>query len=154
MKTLVMPLPLVLLVAAALGSAGNIQGAQESESFTDFGNPPTGRLGHPIGSYLTIEGRRHDKGMNPNSYVIDTVNGVKLEKPVLVLVENLKSPLPEPSAHCVINGYETFRWWGRPEEVRVAEGWERAQHPFQPGFFFRATSVRQPVGLQVAVKGR
>jgi len=155
MKRLVIPLTLVLLVAGALGLAQSTKRPQKGDSLSNLRKRPTGRLGHPIGSYLTIEGHRSGKVKNPNSYVIDTVNGVKLEKPVRhVWIENLKLPRPKPATRCVINGYETFRWWGQPKEVRAAEGWEEAQHSFQPGFFFRATSVKRPADLHVALKGR
>lgn len=153
MRTLVISFTVVLLAAAVLGCAANTQRAQESGSFTELSYPPMGRLAHPIGSYLTIEGYRSDKGKNPNCYVIDKVNGAKLGRPVPVWIENLKLPRPEPSTRCVINGYETFRWWGQPEEVQLAEGWEEAQMTFQPGFFFRATSVKTPGELQVVTQG-
>ncbi|NVM24168.1 MAG: hypothetical protein HWN68_20610 [Desulfobacterales bacterium] len=153
MRAIVFQFTFVFLAVGVLGCTENIQPPEGGASFTNLGNPPTGRLGHPIGSYLTIEGYRSDKGKNPNCYVIDKVNGAKLERPVRVWVENLKLPRPEPSTRCVINGHETFRWWGQPEEVRAAEGWEQAQHSFQPGFFFRATSVKKPANLHVANKG-
>lgn len=155
MRTLAILFTVVLLAAAVLGCAANTQRTQESGSFTELSNPPMGRLAHPIGSYLTIEGHRSDsdKTKNPEVYVIDTVNGAKLGRPVPVWIENLRLPRPNPSVRCVINGYETFRWWGQPEEVRAAEGWEEAQHSFQPGFFFRATSIKKPANLHVANEG-
>ena len=119
-----------------------------------MGNPPMGPLGHTIGSYLTIEGYRRGKGKDPSSYVIDTVNGVRIEKPVTVGIMNLKLPRPDPAIRCVINGYETFRWDGQPDEVRHAEGWEAERFPFQPVYSFCATSVRQPADLHVDITGR
>jgi hypothetical protein len=153
MRGLVIQAIFVIAAAGVPGCTENNQPGDGGVSFTDLGNPPRGVLGHPIGSYLTIEGYRSDTGMNPNWYVIDKVNGAKLDKPVRVWIENLKPPRPEPSTRCVINGFETFRWWGQPQQVRAAEGRQEAQHSFQPGFFFRATSVVKPANLQVADKG-
>ncbi len=150
MREFIFQFTFVFLAVGVLGCKENIQPPEGSASFTNIGKTPMGRLGHPIGSYLTIEGYRNDKGKNPNDYVIDKVNGAKLDRPVIVWVENLSPPHPEPSVRCMINGYETLRWWGQPEEVREAEGWEEAQHSFQPVFFFRATSVKTPANLQVA----
>ncbi len=72
----------VFLAVGVIGCTENIQPPEGGASFTNLGNPPTGRLGHPIGSYLTIEVYRSDKGKNPNCYVIDKVNGAKLDRPV------------------------------------------------------------------------
>ena len=62
MRKVVIPLTFALLIAGAPGLADSTR------------KRPMGRLGRPIGSYLTIEGHRLGKGMNPNSYLIDTVN--------------------------------------------------------------------------------
>jgi hypothetical protein len=153
MRAIVFQFTYVFLAVGVLGCAENIHPQEGGASFTNLGKPPMGRLGHPIGSYLTIEGYRNDKGMNPNGYIIDKVNGARLDRPVIVWVENLKPPRPDPAVRCVINGYETFRWLGQPEEVCAAEGWEEAQHSFQPVFFFRATSVKKPANLHVANEG-
>ncbi|HUU19827.1 MAG TPA: hypothetical protein VMW72_21935 [Sedimentisphaerales bacterium] len=152
MRAIVFQFTFVFLAVGVLGCTENIQPPEGGASFTNLGNPPTGRLGHPIGSYLTIEGHR-DPRKNPSSYLIDMVNGAKLENPVRVWIENLKLPRPDPSVRCVISGYETFRWYGQPREVQLAEGWEEAQMTFQPGFFFRATSVKKPANLHVANEG-
>ncbi len=112
------------------------------------GSIPMGLLGHPIGTYLRIEGvRGGDK--NPSTYRIDKVNGQPLAEPVLVWIENLALPRPDPSVQCVINGYEFIEWIGEPAEASRAEGRLEAQMGFQKVWRFHATSIVQPGSLSI-----
>ena len=112
--------------------------------------PQMGTLGYPIGTYLTIEGHRDDTSPNPDSYVIDRVNGAQFQKPVNVSIQNLHLPRPDPSERCVINGYELSMGRARPQPPRGAAPPPIAAHS---GFIFWATSVREPADLRVAETG-
>jgi len=71
---------------------------------------PDGRLGHPLGTYLTIEGVRAPQQYmsdTVNTLLVDTVNGKKLE--------NVES-LPKDT-HCILRGYETGSMIGTPPAV-------------------------------------
>jgi len=109
---------------------------------------PMGRLGHPIGTYLRIEGVR-EPSKNPSSYRIDKVNGRPLDEPIGVWIENLALPRPDLSVRCVINGYERIEWIGEPSQASRAEGRMESQIPFQKVSRFHATSIVQPQGLSI-----
>jgi len=79
---------------------------------------PDGRLGHPLGTYLTIEGVRAPQQYmsdTVNTLLVDTVNGKKLDTPVRICVENVES-LPKDT-HCILRGYETGSMIGTPPAV-------------------------------------
>lgn len=116
---------------------------------------PAGRLGHPLGTYLTIEGVRvrpeEGKKVGVNTLLVDTVNGKTLETPIGIWVENVDS-LPN-DAHCILRGYETGRMVGVPPAVIEAAkeegkditvpqvGWEFHR-------YFIVTSVIEPKDLK------
>ena len=77
------------------------------------------------------------------------VNGKRLESPVLIWIENLALPRPDPSVRCVVNGYERTEWMGEPDEVTKAEGSDGTQLNFQRVWLFRVTSVVEPQGLEI-----
>ncbi|MCX8109337.1 MAG: hypothetical protein N3G20_11100 [Verrucomicrobiae bacterium] len=55
--------------------------------------PPVGRLCYRIGTYLTIEGIRAEKGkVGTQTLAVDTINGLKLGEPVTIRIENLELP--------------------------------------------------------------
>ena len=111
-----------------------------------FLEPPVGLLGYRIGSYLTIEGVRAEEGkVGSRTLLVDKINAFKLEKPLAIWIENLDLPAAK---RCVIKGYETGQWIGTPQEVCLAAG-KCPQAAWQFKFYFIATSVAQPVDLQL-----
>ena len=112
---------------------------------------PVGRLGYPLGSYLTIEGVRLSEGKGTKQcLVVDTVSGHKLAKPVPIY---FRFSLPE-GARCVFKGYETGEWSGSaPEEVlRLAprdELFSQAVWGFQNRFV--VVAVVQPADFKPPV---
>lgn len=109
---------------------------------------PAGKLGHPIGTYLRIEGVR-EPHKNPSLYRIHRVNGQPVAKPALIWIENLALPRPAPSVWCVVNGYERIEWMGEPGEVSRAEGRIGTQMSFQAVWLFHASSIIQPRSLSI-----
>src|SRR5207237_636136 len=76
---------------------------------------PGGLLGHPLGSYLTVEGVRAEQGkVGVRTLLVDSINGRRLPKPVALWVENLDLP---PQQRCTLKGYETGRMIGTPPAV-------------------------------------
>jgi hypothetical protein len=90
----------------------------------DNTRPPPGRLGFPIGSYLSIEGVR-----GPDGFLVDRVNGMDLGKPRALPLFKAAAELPE-GQRALFRGYETAHWRGVPEEA-VAEGWTRPREALQ-----------------------
>ncbi len=79
---------------------------------------PSGKLGFPLGSYLTVEGQAAKAGFKVNptcTLVVDTVNGKPLRQPVPIVVEhlNIVNPLPQ-HGRVVIKGYESGKMIGTP----------------------------------------
>lgn len=74
---------------------------------------PGGFLHETLGVYLTIEGQLYDGGgkVESNSLVVDTVDGRKLKKPLVIRVANVRLP---PKTRCVLKGYELGSMIGRP----------------------------------------
>ena len=109
--------------------------------------PPIGRLGYRIGSYLTIEGVRAEQGKGGvRTLLVDTISGFKLNEPVGIGIDNVELPAGE---RCVLKGYETGRWIGVPGEVLRATGTPAPQALWQFSFYFLATSVEQPKTLKI-----
>ena len=115
---------------------------------------PDGGLGHPLGTYLTIEGVRAPQQYmsdTVNTLLVDTVNGKKLDTPGRIWVENADS-LPKDT-RCILRGYETGSMIGTPPAVIEAAkeegkdftpeqfGWR-----FQRGFI--VLSVVEPKDLK------
>jgi hypothetical protein len=113
---------------------------------------PSGRLGHPLGTYLTIEGCRVEgPKTGERTLLVDTVNGKKLDPAIPVGVENIE-PLPK-DARCVLRGYETGSMVGMPPAVIEAAKEEgRTVNVPQAGWQFRryfiVISVVQPKDLK------
>ena len=79
---------------------------------------PAGKLGLPLGTYLTVEGEAAKGGFKVNptcTLVVDTVNGKRLQRPVGIVVEdlNIDDPLPQ-HGRVVIKGYESGKMIGAP----------------------------------------
>jgi len=115
---------------------------------------PKGKLGHPLGTYLTIEGVRFgvDKTgkIDAHTLQVDTINGKKLDRPITISIETSGSlPMRE---RCVFRGYESGRMVGVPDEVARAENLPLAQVRWQFHRYFIITSVVQPEGLDRTLK--
>ena len=52
-----------------------------------------------------------------NTLIVDTVNGQKLNRPVLVLVRNVRLPT---KTRCILKGYECGEMIGSPPALRQA----------------------------------
>jgi len=108
---------------------------------------PNGKLGRPLGTYLTIEGIRAEKGkVGVNTLLVDTVNGKKLDNPIGIWVENVES-LPK-NTRCILRGYESGRMIGVPFEVAEKEHIPLSQAAWQFFRDFIVTSVVEPKGLK------
>jgi hypothetical protein len=76
---------------------------------------PYGTLGFPVGTYLTIESVWQPPPQNAICYpqdlwLVDTVNGGRLAKPVEIVIETTNSV--HEGVRCVFKGYESFRMMG------------------------------------------
>ena len=117
----------------------------------DGGEVPIGRLGDPVGSYLTIEGMRAERGKVGNrTILVDTVNGKKLDKPIGIWIDNAVLP---PKFRCTIKGYETMEMIGQPPAVETVakeagKSIGRPQAVWQAHFYFVALSG---IALKTAV---
>lgn len=110
---------------------------------------PPGNLGHPLGTYLTIEGERTERAKaGANTLLVDTVNGKKLAQPVAVWVDNAKHPGLPKAVRCMVRGYESGRMVGVPHGVSEAEKIPPAQVRFQFRKHFVMTSVLEPQTLE------
>ena len=132
---------LILIVAFVFGLT--IAEAQDT---------PSGRLGHPVGTYLTIEGVRAEKGkVGVNTLVVDTVNGKKLDTPIGVWIENVAA-LPKDT-RCTLRGYESGKMIGTPpaEFEAAREAGKDITMPQAEWQFFRyfiVTSIIEPKDLK------
>jgi hypothetical protein len=117
---------------------------------------PNGRLGHPLGTYLRIEGVRAEAGkVGTQTLLVDTVNGAKLDPPIGIWIDNVSS-LPK-GERCIIKGYESGKMIGTPPAVIQAAkeaGRDIAlpQAAWQFYRFFIMISSVQPQGLTVKPK--
>ncbi len=111
---------------------------------------PAGKLGHPLGTYLRIEGVRAEQNMWGVPLRVDNINGKKLEKPVEVWVSNVDLPKDE---RCILRGYETGSMIGTPPAVIEAAKEEGrdvtlTQAGWQFHRVFIVLSVIQPKNLK------
>ncbi len=115
----------------------------------DAGALPSGRLGHALGTYLTIEGARAEQGkVGTRTLTVDTVDGMRLAPAVGVRLENIKDPGLPPGVRCVVRGYESGRMIGLPEAVAAAERMGTPQAGYQFSRYFIVTSVVEPESLE------
>jgi hypothetical protein len=137
---------------AAIGFLSGCAGRQSTEPPRSDAvvedRAPMGRLGHVIGTYLTIEGTRAERGkVGVKTLLVDTVNGQRLEHPTGIWVDNVKG-LPE-STRCVFKGYESARWIGMPPGVAEATGGQLPQAAWQLYRYFVVTSVVSPASVEL-----
>jgi hypothetical protein len=111
-----MKIALVLLVLISSPAFSN--DAPPMRPVLHGGEVPIGRLGYPLGSYLTIEGVRAD-GLKTGirTLIVDTINGKRLDKPIEMWIDNADLP---PKFRCTIKGYEAIRMLGVPPATIVA----------------------------------
>jgi hypothetical protein len=99
---------------------------------------PIGQLGCRIGTYVTIEGTRSERGKaGLHTLQVDRVGTNRLTQPVQIWIENVELPA---GGRCLVKGYETGRWVGIPLEVEKVTGYE-SQAFFQFHFYFLATWI-------------
>ena len=80
---------------------------------------PAGKLGYPLGTYLTVEGVAAKPGFKVNptcTLSVDTVNGEHLYKPITIVVDNINTKFPQ-DRRIVIRGYESGKMIGTPPAV-------------------------------------
>ncbi len=108
-----------------------------------------GRLGYPLGTYLTIEGVRMEEGkVGTRTLLVDTINGQKLTEPIGVWIDNVKDPGLPRGTRCVVRGYESGRMIGLPDAVAKAENLPVPQAKWQFRKYFIMTSVIEPKTLE------
>ncbi|QDT97410.1 hypothetical protein [Gimesia aquarii] len=117
---------------------------------------PGGYLNATLGTYLTIEGVLYEGNgkVESNTIVIDTVDGKKLEKTILIKVDNVRLPT---KTRCILKGYELGRMVGRPPAEYAlykelgknpAELAERDAVPWHWRPYFVPMIVVEPQGLK------
>jgi hypothetical protein len=123
------------------------QAPERPPSLSEASFPP-GRLGYPLGKYLTIEGTRAERGkVGAKTLLVDRINGQAISPPIGLWIDNVDS-LP-PGTRCVLNGYESGRMIGLPREVAEKEKMPYPQAMWQFYRYFVVTSVVEPEGLSM-----
>ena len=119
---------LACLLTIALGMSGGCQSTHVADNLPkDVAGPcvlhpgelPVGKLGHPIGQLLLLEGTRDDHFKTGTQTLgVDTIDGKALPKPISIWIDNLQLPKGE---RCSIKGYESIRMVGgrRPRLDRI-----------------------------------
>jgi hypothetical protein len=123
---------------------------------------PSGFLAESLGQYLTIEGALPDDvGVaamalgGSNVLAIDTINGRRLEQPILIRVSNVTIPA---KTRCVLKGYELGEMIGRPPAEYdaakergedAAKLVERDQGVWRWSPYFVVLTAAKPEGLKV-----
>ena len=118
MKTVFFLAAMILATSLAYADP-DVPAGRPTATVLRTGEVPIGSLGFPLGSYLTLEGKRVDgikTGVRTLS--VDTINGKKLDKPIGIEVKNVD--LPPPQFRCTVKGYETLRMGGVPPAVEQA----------------------------------
>ena len=112
---------------------------------------PNGRLGFPLGTYLTITGRTPDgrrmKVNTTTTLMVEQVNGQTIDNPVSVVVENLGKFYFPSNTTITIRGFETGRMIGVPDEVAMKENIPIPQAEWQFHRTFVFTSSVEPPTL-------
>ncbi len=110
---------------------------------------PMGKLGYPLGTYLTIEGIRMEKGkVGTQTLLVNVVNGKKLPSPIPIWIDNIKNPGLPKDTRCVFRGYESGKMIGVPNEVAEKEQIPQSQAVWQFFHYFTVTSVVEPKDLK------
>jgi len=158
MNTLRRPVPVAVLGLLSLACAPRpmAEVAEVAEGRADVDpsrlslEVPMGSLGYRVGTYLEIEGVRDTGGMVGHSnLLVDTVRGEKLDRPVSLLITNLRGGQLPLGTRCVVRGYESARMIGLPDEVVQTEGLPPTQAMWQMQRFFVMTSAVEPEELEM-----
>jgi hypothetical protein len=124
-------IPIILMAGYCTISAQTSSTPSESKSIKlDSHGVPFGTLGFPVGSYLTIEGVKEKPQILQNQHwLVDTVNGSKLTKPVSIDVEHISMidwtnnvdtrSLPD-GQRFIFKGYETLEMIGTSPGLKAA----------------------------------
>ena len=124
-------IPILLLAGYYSVSAQTNSTPAESKSIKlDNRGVPLGTLGFPVGSYLTIEGVKEKPQILQNQHwLVDTVNGRKLNKPVSMDAEpelmihstnNVDTRSVPDDQRFIFKGYETLEMSGLPPGLQAA----------------------------------
>ncbi len=109
---------------------------------------PPGRLGYPLGKYLTIEGVRAERGkVGVRTLLVDKADGREVSPPIGLWIDNTDA-LPA-GTRCVLRGYESGKMIGLPREVAEKENLPLPQAGWQFYRYFIATSVVEPIDLKI-----
>jgi hypothetical protein len=135
---------------ASCAAPSNTRDTAGSGGTAGVSGMPMGRLGHPIGTYLTITGVRaewrEEAKVGTGTLIVDAVDGRKLDAPTRVWIRNVR-PLPART-RCTFSGYESGEWIGVPPEVLEATGARGPQAAWQFGRYFIVVSVEEPASLR------
>jgi len=111
---------------------------------------PEGRLGHPLGKYLEIEGVRAglERGkVGVNTLLVHRIQDKELSEPIGIWIENVDA-LPE-GTKILLRGYESGKMIGLPHEVAEKENIPLPQAGWQFYRYFLVTSVVTPNDLTI-----
>jgi hypothetical protein len=138
-----MPLCVAAILALAIGTIGAADAPQQVP-VSDLGPKfvLVGELSQPLGTFMTIEGTPHQgPAKMSNPFDVDTINGIKLAKPVLVELQSSKN-LPQ-NARSALRGYETGGMNSSPVDPLHKDG-PGPQQPYHFATWFVVTDVQQP----------
>lgn len=98
------------------------------------GKVPIGSLGKPLGTYVTIEGKRYPHRVEGSQWVlvVSKVDGKKLAKPVNLWIDNIGRM--SAKGQIVLKGYENARMVGVPPAYATAS---REDHEKPPAWTLR-----------------
>jgi hypothetical protein len=136
-------------VALLLGGCA-LSGRQPHEGPSSPSEPaiPPAGPGHPLGTYLTIEGTRAERGkVGVNTLLVDKVDGQGVFPAIGVWIENVDG-LPA-GKRCVLNGYESGKMIGLPHGVAEKENVPHSRACWQFCRYFIVTSVVEPKDLKL-----
>ncbi len=143
-------------LAAAIASCSAPSATRDSAGPSGSGQAspvPMGRLGYPIGTFLTISGTRaelHEAKVGAQTLHVDTVDGKRLDAPARVWIDNVG---PRPGrTRCTFRGYESGRWIGVPAEVLEVTGARGPQAAWQFRPYFIVVSVEKPASLRANIR--
>ena len=150
LKFLSIPAVALMLVALSASAQPANDPAKQSVTASDIGRRVIiiGDLNKPLGTYLTIEGVRPERGgMRNNPLEVDTIDGKKLDKPVIVDVRGTQQ-LPK-EGRIVLRGYETGAMAGIPLDPLVKyDNDNLPQAIYHFALMFTATEIKQPATLE------
>jgi hypothetical protein len=93
-----------------------------------------GRYGHPLGTYLELDGRRHGNSKGPTktgggNFIVERVNGKAVADATDIYVPQLAAE--KDGTRCRVEGYETGEMIGVPDAVLKRTGGPGPQAAWQ-----------------------